>query len=131
MTKVLVTGSRDWVDEETVRTVLEQFPSGTIVVHGACRGADNTCAAVAEALGFLTKSYPADWSKHGKAAGPIRNQLMLDAENTAEQPIDACLAFHNNIAESKGTLDMVTRAKAAGVPVAVFRSFSCENNKQT
>jgi len=30
------------------------------------------------------------------------------------------LAFHDNLAESKGTKDMVTRAKKAGIPVEVW-----------
>jgi hypothetical protein len=113
--KVLVTGDRRWVDVERVVEELQKLPSGTIVVHGACRGADVTCAAVAEALGFEVRPYPADWVRYPRAAGPIRNQQMLDAENKPGEPIDLCLAFHNDIENSSGTSDMVRRVKKADI----------------
>jgi hypothetical protein len=49
----------------------------------------------------------ADWRKYGAAAGPIRNQRML------EGPPDIVVAF----AGGKGTADMVQRARAAGIAV--------------
>lgn len=113
--KILVTGDREWNDIPRVVEALKGYRPGTILVHGACRGADNICAAVAEALGFEVRAYPADWSKHRRAAGPIRNQQMLDEEHRSEEPIDLCLAFHNNFENSRGTADMVKRAKKAGI----------------
>lgn len=53
--------------------------------------------------------YPADWEKHGPAAGPIRNQYMLDNN----PGIELVIAFPGG----KGTADMVRRAKAKGIPV--------------
>jgi len=50
----------------------------------------------------------ANWRTHGKAAGPIRNQQMLD-----EGRPHLVVAFPGGT----GTADMVRRAKAAGVPV--------------
>lgn len=114
--KILVTGDREWDDISRIVEELKGYRPGTILVHGACRGADNICAAVAEALGFVVKSYPADWVKHRKAAGPIRNQQMLDEEHKLEEPIDMCLAFHNNFEKSRGTADMVRRVIKAGIP---------------
>lgn len=49
---------------------------------------------------------------NGKAAGPIRNQRMLD-----EGKPDLVVAFPGG----RGTADMVRRAKAAGVPVRLNR----------
>jgi hypothetical protein len=120
--KLLVTGDREWLDVERVVEVLEQFPAGTILVHGACRGADNTCAAVAEALGFELRPFPADWRGLGRAAGHIRNQQMLDVEHKEEEPIDLCLAFHDNIDASKGTADMLRRVAKAGIPHKLYAS---------
>jgi hypothetical protein len=56
------------------------------------------------------ESYPADWATHKRAAGPIRNQQMLDTG------IDLCIGFHPDITKSKGTKDMLTRASKAGIP---------------
>lgn len=120
--KVLVTGDREWSDIKTVIDTLEQLPAGTILVHGACRGADNICAAVAEALGFVVRPYPADWDRYHKGAGPVRNQQMLTEEHRADEPIDLCLAFHNNIESSRGTRDMIRRAEKAKITVRLITS---------
>lgn len=120
--KVLVTGAREWDDVETMVVTLRRFPRGTILVHGACRGADVTCAAVGEALGFTIRAYPADWDRFPRAAGPIRNSLMLTLEHLPDEPIDVCLAFHNNITISRGTKDMKKKVEKAGIPTELITS---------
>jgi DNA-binding MurR/RpiR family transcriptional regulator len=60
---------------------------------------------------FEHLSYPADWEAYGKAAGPIRNQRMLD-----EGKPDLVIAF-SDLPTTSGTYDMIKRAKAAGIPV--------------
>jgi hypothetical protein len=52
--------------------------------------------------------YKAEWDKHGRAAGPIRNQQMLD-----DGKPDLVLAF----AGGRGTDDMCRRAREAGIEV--------------
>jgi hypothetical protein len=59
--------------------------------------------------------YPANWRRFRRAAGIIRNAEMLEKG----QP-DLVLAFHVNLAESRGTRDMVERALAAGVEVRLI-----------
>lgn len=120
--KILVTGDRDWTDIKRVVEELKNYRSGTILIHGACQGADNTCAAVAEALGFEVRAYPADWKNHGRAAGPIRNQFMIDAEHKLEEPIDLCLAFHNSIESSRGTADMLKRVNKSNIESRLITS---------
>ena len=51
-------------------------------------------------------AFPADWQKHGKRAGPIRNALML-----AEGKPDLVIGF----AGGKGTDDMLRKAFRSGV----------------
>lgn len=116
--KVLCTGSREWDDIRTIARELQCFPVGTIVIHGGCRGADTACDVVARELGFETRVYHADWTKHHRAAGPRRNQQMIDSEC----PIDLCLAFHDDIESSKGTKDMMKRAKKAGIETRLIAS---------
>lgn len=120
--KVLVTGDREWDDIPRTVEALQVYAPGTILVHGACRGADIVCAAIGEALGFVVHAYPADWAQYPRAAGVIRNQQMLTEEHRADEPIDVCLAFHNRIEDSKGTADMVYRADKAHVPVVIITS---------
>jgi len=115
--KILVCGDRNWHDKKAIWWALYGFPKDTELVHGACRGADTLASEVVDGLGWA-KVYPcfADWSQ-GPSGGPIRNQFMLDEHNP-----DLVIAFHSDLANSKGTKDMCTKAKAAGVPVIVIRS---------
>jgi len=77
---------------------------------------------IATEYGFDVEVYAAEWYRFGKAAGPIRNQQMLD-----EGKPDLVVAFHNNLSRSRGTRDMINRAKKALIPVQVIES----DNKQT
>lgn len=113
--KVLITGGRFWNDYETVLKELEKLPSGSIIIHGACCGADTIAGEIAKALGFTVREYPADWSTYPRAAGAIRNRLMLERENLPDEPIELVLAFHKDIEESKGTKDMLNISDAVGV----------------
>lgn len=76
--KVLITGSRNWTDREVIKYHLADLPADTTVIHGAARGADQLADSVARELGFEVIAVPADWTLHGRAAGPIRNQRMLE-----------------------------------------------------
>ena len=98
--KVLVTGDRNWTDGDLIVAHLENYVPFTLV-HGAARGADSLAAVAAVKLHQKVISYAADWQLYGRAAGPIRNRQML-----GELP-DVVLAFHDNLALSKGTKDMV------------------------
>lgn len=115
--KVLVTGDREWTDRAMIRRELAKLPSGTIVVHGGARGADTIAGEIAKELGFVVRVYPADWNGQGKAAGPIRNSTMLVREHRPEEPINLVLAFHHDLSKSRGTRDMVTKSKNAGIDV--------------
>ena len=113
---VLICGDRNWTNRQAIARELSRFdPGGDVVMHGAARGADQLAGETARLMGFPVKSYPADWDKHGKAAGMIRNKLMLS------QKPDIVLAFHSNLEESKGTKHMVQIAKAEGITTEIFR----------
>ena len=114
---ILVCGDRNWTDQETIKSVLDSLTApGDVVIHGACRGADRLAGQAATALDLTVREYPAQWDTHGRAAGPIRNQQMLDLEHP-----DLVLAFHDRLTESKGTRDMIQRSRRAGITVRWFR----------
>ena len=112
--RVLVCGSRDWSNVEIIAEHLRSLPSGTALIHGGCKGADLIAALIGAELGFEVVPFPADWGTHGKAAGPIRNQRMLD-----EGKPDLIIAFHNDISSSRGTADMLRRAERCGVQIKI------------
>jgi len=113
--RLLVTGDRNWKDDRIIQNVLEMLkiidPS-MVVIHGGANGADSIAGDIAESLGIKTLEFAADWNKYGRAAGPIRNQRMLD-----EGKPTAVMAFHKDLRASRGTLDMVKRARSANLPV--------------
>ena len=120
--RLLVCGSRDWKDYEAVRgQIVLLGPSA--VVHGGARGADRIAGQVAEALGIPAEVFPAQWRLHGLGAGYIRNRQML-----VEGKPDYVLAFHDDLEHSKGTRNMIARARVAGIPVEVW-SHSKEGTK--
>ena len=113
--RLLVTGSRDWTDRERVLRAIEFRTLGIqlddlVVVHGHCpTGADAIADELAAGSGVRVERHPAFWAAWGQAAGPLRNQVMVDLG------ADLCLAFITGT--SRGTLDCVRRAEAAGIPV--------------
>lgn len=115
--KILVCGGRNYTNYSIVKNVLlklkEKYGTFT-VIEGGQRGADILAKQVAEELGLPIIQKDAEWTKYGKAAGPIRNRLMLK-----EDP-DLVLAFHEDIRSSKGTMNMVVQARAAGKPVEIY-----------
>lgn len=110
--KLLICGSRWWSDEFAVLDEVSKLKPTEIIVGGA-RGADYFAAKAAINYDILCTTFYADWSRHGKAAGPIRNQDMVD------QKPDHCLAFV--LPGSRGTWDTVNRCKKAGIPVTIIK----------
>jgi hypothetical protein len=114
--RVLICGSRNYKDRNQIRTILNQLPSDCIIIQGGASGADAIAAHVATCQGKEVITFKADWKTHGKAAGPIRNQQMLD-----EGKPDLVIAFHEDIESSRGTKDMVRRSREAGLPVLLYK----------
>jgi len=117
--RLLVCGSRTWTDRPRLREVLDQVVTehsdGQVVtvIEGDARGADRLAGQLARERGWRLERYPADWSGEGRAAGFRRNARML-----REGHPDLVVAFTvGPLAASRGTADMVRRARAAGVPV--------------
>lgn len=113
--RVIVCGSRDWTDVRTIAYAMRGLRSSTVIVHGACQGADSIAEDYARARGMTVESHPYK-SALGRRGGPARNAEM------AKAGADLCLAFHDNIEESKGTRDMTRRTIQAGIPTIFIRS---------
>lgn len=111
--KTIIAGSREGV---TLRHVEDAVASCgwriTSVVSGGCRGADKIGEFYAEVHGIPVQLFPADWSKHGRMAGPIRNRQM--AENA-----EALIAVWDG--KSRGTQHMIKTANQKGLKVFVHR----------
>lgn len=114
--KVLVFGSRAWVDEGMIYRVLSKLPKDTILVTGFARGADQIADRIGRKLGFDVRAYPADWDQHGNAAGPIRNAEMLAKEHPDAKGIKFDKGFGFSTGrDNKGTHDMAEKLWEARV----------------
>lgn len=113
--RVLVCGGRDFDDWELLSHSLivlsAQFGRKLMIIHGGARGADRLAANWAFNNRMEAEAYPADWNRHGRKAGPLRNQQMLD---------DGRPEYVAAFPGGRGTADMVRRAKSAGIHVFHF-----------
>lgn len=119
--RVLVCGSRHYADRGFIYRTLDALhatrPIG-LLIEGECPygGADLHARQWAQARGVPVDPYPPDMGPDGHVLGPARNARMLHLG----QP-DAVVAFPDGqLTDRSGTGDMVTQARAAGVPVRVY-----------
>ena len=108
----LICGGRDFTGQAmfdaAMHDLCARFGMPSKVVHGNARGADRMADEWGVRSAIPVFRYPADWNAHGRAAGPLRNQKMLD-----EAKPSLVVAFPGG----RGTADMVRRARDAGVSV--------------
>lgn len=105
--RVLACGGRDFFGRNLVYAVLDPMVID-VLIEGEAPGADTLAREWATEQGIPVERYPADWNRHGKAAGPIRNRRML-----VEGKPDLVVAFPGG----RGTANMISQAEAAGVKV--------------
>lgn len=114
--RLLVCGDRNWTNRQLMYEVLNRNKDQIeILIQGGARGADAIAEQWARLHSIPCLTFPANWKKHGNAAGPIRNTQMLKEG----KPTDV-LAFHDDIDNSKGTKNMVEQARKAGVRVTII-----------
>lgn len=84
-----------------------------LIVQGGAAGADRLTQqwATLRMIGYET--WHADWEKHGKAAGPIRNTEMITKSGAK-----TLVAFWSG--GSPGTRDSIETARKTGLRVRVF-----------
>jgi len=114
--KVIIAGSRTLenraIDIQYILSSLRMdWLSVTEVVSGTARGVDQIGEDWAKDWDIPVKRFPADWDKHGKAAGFIRNGEMADYA-------DACIIIWDG--KSNGTKDMMTRAIKQNLKLFVY-----------
>ena len=114
--KYLICGSRDWTNYNLIKErILYHQP--TMIISGGCKGADKIAENIAKELNIPIEIYNAEWDKYGNSAGPIRNKKMLEEGNP-----DYVIAFHDDLENSKGTLDMVNKSLNKGKIVVHYEN---------
>ena len=112
-TRILVCGGRDysdaeWFDKCIMHLIQHVTPADILIIQGGARGADRLAKEWAERYGVEQIEFRADWDRHGKAAGYIRNKQMLD-----EGKPHMVVAFPGG----RGTASMVQIAHRANLAV--------------
>jgi hypothetical protein len=116
--RILVCGGREFRDVEKMNKVLSQVCSwatdraNLVIIHGGCRGADEMAGVWGRENSVKVVEVPAQWDLHGNAAGPLRNQHMIDHFTPTQGVV---------FPGGRGTLDMLTRLFHAGINTWVVR----------
>jgi hypothetical protein len=117
--QLIVSGSRNatldhkrliWRELDLIH---EQEPI-ELLIEGGARGVDRYAMEWARERRVPSVRIDAEWEKHGRAAGHIRNQAMLDA-----YPEALILAFP--LDHSPGTYGMIKKAEKLGRSVRVVK----------
>ncbi|MGY4304577.1 cytochrome c peroxidase [Bradyrhizobium sp. USDA 4369] len=106
-----IVGSRHFPNRALVVSFVSSLPCGTCVVSGGAQGVDTWAIEAARSLGLPTLIIQADWERHGRKAGPLRNAELV-------RKVDEIAAFWDG--RSRGTLNTVMLALQAGLPVQIF-----------
>jgi len=140
MTRILITGSRDWDNVNAVKGTLgmvqnlvegpsEAYPDGDepfVILHGGCpTGADKIAADIIAAPNRITGEppYKPKWDQYGRFAGPLRNQAMIDTRpdfvlgflNPCRKGPDCVRYRHEGEHWSHGAQDCADRAIKTGI----------------
>ena len=124
-------GGRDlaWSHQRIAAELLARSGGRSVhlLLHGGARGADRAIGRAAQQLGWSSLVLPAQWERHGRAAGPIRNRELLEQAITRA----AALTSPGSIASvlvvafpgGRGTASLVQQARRLAsqspVPIAV------------
>jgi hypothetical protein len=109
--RIAVVGSRDYPDLAEVRQFVWEQTRDTVIVSGGARGVDDAAVKEAQRLNMPYEVYPADWGRHGRRAGVIRNQEIV-------RKADEVVAFWDG--KSPGTKFTIGFARSLGRPVSVY-----------
>lgn len=116
--KLIVAGGRDFNDATTLAMTINNLAHGIYadkaisIVTGMAPGADLLAYYFAVKHNVVAHKFPADWNKHGKSAGMIRNKQMGDFA-------DGLLAFWDG--KSRGTKQMIEYMQSLRKPVDIIR----------
>jgi|Laugrespbdmm15dd_1035085.scaffolds.fasta_scaffold00442_14 hypothetical protein len=112
--KIIIAGGRDFNNYQFFLNNIWPLLKGSNqieIVSGCANGADKIGEKFAESFGLPISRFPANWSKYGKSAGPIRNLEMA-------KYADELIAFWDG--KSSGTKNMIDTATKLGLKINIF-----------
>ena len=122
--KLLVAGSRGFTDTARLAKEIMNLADNELrdfsvgIVTGMARGADLMAYQFAKEHNVICHKFPADWARHDRRAGFIRNEEMGVFS-------DGLLAFWDG--ESRGTKHMIEYMRKLGKDVRIIYYGAPEN----
>ena len=114
--RLAIVGSRHFKNYDLLRRTVDDYQLShgpiSVIISGGADGADSLAESYAWECNIATIIYPALWSQHGRAAGPIRNSQI--ASECTE-----CIAFLS--IDSVGTRDTIVKVKKLGKGLLIIR----------
>ena len=113
--RIAVVGSRHFTDYAYVKNILDYYLAANeidAIITGDAAGADTLAAKYAKKNDILCKRHVANWEKHGKAAGPIRNGFVVEE-------CHMMIAFRIEGEENRGTNNAIKQAREKGKEIVV------------
>ena len=111
--RIAIIGSRNFDNYKLVIETLKPYKSKiSLIVSGAAKGADSLGEKWAIENNIQTLIFPADWDKHGKRAGFIRNEDII-------KNCDGVVAFWDG--ESRGTAHSLSLAEKYNKPTKIVK----------
>ena len=111
--RVIIAGGRDnWNPQDVLTAIEESSFKISEVVCGEAPGVDTMGRRWAEWNGIAVASFPADWDKYGKPAGPIRNGHMAMYG-------EALIAVWDG--KSRGTKNMIQQAEECDLHIHIHK----------
>lgn len=109
--RVGIVGNRDLADLQPVCEYVYMLDRDDVIVSGDGGNVDVEAVRAAQYYCRNRFVFPAQWTRHGKPAGPIRNTLIVEHS-------DRIVAFWDG--KSSGTGDTVRKALAKGLSVLII-----------
>ena len=114
----------DWPADQITTALLQASGCRSVLrlLHGGARGADRLIDHAARSLAWPVEVIPAEWGRYGRAAGPLRNGLMLRRALEQAAPSQASVLVVT-FPGAAGTASLVRQARhliaADGEPIAL------------
>jgi hypothetical protein len=108
--RIVVTGSREFPNLSVVGMYVLKMPKTATVITCGARGVDQAANQTARKRRMDVETYRPDWKK-GRSAYFENNQVLVDAADEV-----VVFSYQN----SEGALDIIDRARRAGLKVTVI-----------
>jgi len=116
--RIIIAGCRTFTGYEEAKSLIYRdlesmkLTQPMIVLSGGCRGADRLGERFAKEKGWKIEYYLPEWTKYGRAAGPVRNKKMIEQ-------CDVVICFWDG--KSKGTGSLIRHAQKSNKQLFIHR----------